>query len=401
MNPIRLTVVGGPDVDLRIPIMERWSDRFALRAIGSEPALASRFADAGFPYDAYPLASAFDLAADLRSVAALYRRFREQQPDLVQTFDTKPNIVARWAARAAGVPVVVGTVTGLGGLYASEAPRVRRRRSVFEWLHTRVSERADWTVFQNEDDRRFWIERGVVPPGRSSVIPGSGVPADRFDGSDSAAVDRVRREFEIPATSRVVLYVGRWMRAKGLLDLMEAVPRIERGTSDDVVVVALGAVDPGPDGLTEAECERVRAHSRAPGHRPDLESFLALADVVVLPSRYREGVPRALIEAALAGVPIVTTDTPGCRDVVADGAVGWIVPPGAPVALADAVVEVLADPSRALRVANAAKERARTRFELGGIADQYRTLYDRLLAAREGALRSGGASDSTVGSRGV
>ena len=378
MTRPHVVVIGGPDVHHRIELIDRLSVDFRFSAIGSDPLLSGRFLADKIAYRTYPMARSFDLAADCRSGNRVRSLLRELRPDIVHCFDTKPAIFGRIAARTAGVPVVVGTLPGLGGLYTYDSRRIRRRRWVFDRLQYLASELSQWTIFQNCDDRALLVERGIVPAGRSSVIDGSGVDPRRFRRSSGAACDALRAELGLVGR-RVVLFVGRWIKAKGLLDLADAIPLI-RAHIPDAVFVALGDVDRGPDRLTETECARLRREMVCLGTREDVPAVLSIADVVVLATRYREGIPRALIEAAMVGVPIVTTDTPGCREVVDRGRCGWMVPPGSVAGISWAVIRALGDPQEARRRAIVARRNSRKRFDLSIIADEHRLLYDRLLS---------------------
>ncbi|MCA8960649.1 MAG: glycosyltransferase [Planctomycetes bacterium] len=382
----RVAIVGGPDVDARIPLIDRLRHRYRFRGIGSEPSLAARFSAAGLRYDHYPLPRGFDLGADLRAARHLAGLLRRDPVDLVHCFDTKPAIFARLASRFAGVPAIVGTLPGLGGLYASSSARVRRRRFLFDRLQFVASDLSSWTVFQNRDDRALLVERGIVPAGRSSVIDGSGVDPARYDRTrltDAESRRRALAELGIVAGALdgpILLYVGRWIHAKGILDLAHAVDRV-RIRHPGVVWLALGEPDGGPDSLDESEAEAVRRRAICPGRTDLVDRYLAIADAIVLPTRYREGIPRVLIEAAFAGCPIVTTDTPGCREVVDRGRAGWQIPPGDREALADALDTVLTRRATALAFAERARERAHRFFDLAVIADRHLSLYDHLLRA--------------------
>lgn len=382
----RLLIVGGPDVDRRLPLMAELADRFACAAAGSDPERAPRFAERGFAYASYRLTRRFNLLADARSIVELRRIVRRLRPEVVHCFDTKPCVVGRLAAALVRVPVIVGTLPGLGALYTYASPAVRRRRAVFEVLHRWSSRRSDGTVFQNRDDRDLFVGRGIVAAERAFLIPGSGVPAEPFAGGvDPAARAAIRRRLELPGDAEVVTLVTRLIRSKGVLDLARAAPllRAERPRAEVVVV---GPRDPETlDALDEGELAELRRAVRWLGERSDVAEILAASDVFAFPSYYREGVPRVLVEAALARLPIVTADSVGCREVVEHGRTGLLVEPRRPELLARAVARLLDEPGLGRRLAVAARERALERFALGPIAERHRRLYERLLARQEGA----------------
>lgn len=381
----RLLVVGGPDVDQRLPLLERLAHRFDGGGVGSRPELAHRFAERGFPYAHYRLSRGFNLLADARSVLELRRIFRRLRPRLVHCFDTKPCVVGRLAAAAAGVPVVVGTLPGLGALYTYDTPAVHRRRAVFRRLHRWSSHRSDATVFQNRDDLERFVGDGVVPADRAHLIPGSGVATEPFDRPRDADREALRARLGLPADAFVVLQVARLIRAKGILHLGRAAELLRRDGDGRCRVLLVGPRDPETlDAVSDAELAELRGRVRWLGERDDVPDLLAAANLFAFPSHYREGIPRVLVEAALAGVPAVAADNVGSREVVVDGETGLLVPPHRPDLLAEAIRRLRHHPDLARRLADAARRRARGRFTLGPIAERHRELYERLLASKRG-----------------
>lgn len=376
----RLLIVGGPDVDSRLELMDRLADDFELAAAGSEPRLAEPF-HRRHPYFHYSLSRGFDLTADRRSVSDLQTLIARWAPDVVHCFDTKPSVVGRLAARRARVPVVLGTLPGLGALYSYDTPSIRQRREVFRRLHRLAGRFSQLTLFYNLEDLELFVERGIVAAPKSRVIDGSGVSAERFAGLSTRPDRRAtaRRRLGLGDNQPLVLAVGRLIRAKGPLDLAAAARTI-RTAHPDCQIWWAGREDPEAlDALDPAELARISREVKCLGPRSDLEDLLAAADVFVFPSFYREGIPRALIEAAFAGLPIVTTDNVGCREVVIDQHSGLLVPPRRPGPLARAVLDLLNDRQVAQSYGRSAGREARQRFELGRIAHQLRLIYHELL----------------------
>jgi len=381
----RVVLVGGPDVDHRLALMDALSGEFELAAVGSSPELAPRFAERGYTYRSYHLSRRFDLWADARSAWELRRILSELDPDGVHAFDTKPAIVGRLGAWLAGVPVVLATLPGLGALYTYDTPRVRRRRAVIEKLHRLASKVSRATVFQNRGDLEEMVTRRVVAREKAVLIAGSGVERGRFDAvaSDGERRRQARRALGVGDGAEVVLSVGRLLRSKGFEDLAAAARLLRAGRPRLRVLVA-GPED--PEALDALDPAELGDGVDWLGARSDVPELLAAADVFAFPSTYREGVPRVLVEAAFAGVPIVAADAVGGREVVDDGATGLLVPPHRPELLAAALEKLLDRRELARRLATACRERALERFELGAIAREHRRLYHRLLAeARVGS----------------
>ncbi len=376
----RLMLIGGPDVDSRLELMTCLASQFELAAVGSEPRLAKRFRGR-YPYFDYPLARGFDLPADRRSMSALSPLISHWAPAIVHCFDTKPCVVGRLAARRAKVPAVIGTLPGLGALYTYDTPSIRQRREVFRRLHTLACHRSGLTLFYNAEDRQIFVERKIVSPRQCRVIAGSGVLASRFARLAERPEYRAeaRRKLGLAAGEQMVLTVARLIRSKGALDLASAATAIRDAHPDCRIWWAGGQDKEALDALDSADLAILGQQLEWLGPRDDIEDLLAAADVFVFPSYYREGIPRALIEAAFAGLPIVTTDHVGCREVVANRRSGLLVPTRQPSQLAQAVVDLLRDRPAAKRYGRRARQLALERFELGKIAHQLSEIYRELL----------------------
>ncbi len=230
----KICLVGGEDVDARLDITAALSASFEICALGSEPGLAARFARAGVRYRAYAMSRRASPRRDLGTLWQLVRLLREERPDLVHTFDSKPSVWGRIAARLAGVPHVVGTLPGLGSLYTAGwgGWRAWLIRQVYQPLQTLACHLSDLTIFQNEDDAHEFTKRRVVPRDRTAVIPGSGVRTDVFEPRSPVAAGRERAELRAELGIRddavVVTMVGRVMRSKGVLDFAAAARRLGR-----------------------------------------------------------------------------------------------------------------------------------------------------------------------------
>lgn len=356
---------------------------FDVYAAGTDARLAAAFREAGFRFRYYRMSRLANPFLDVTAVWRLTRTFRTDRPAIVHTFDTKPGVWGRLAAKLAGVPVVIGTLPGLGSLYAEPSWKGRLIRPVYEELQTLVSRWADLTVFQNPDDAHEMETRGVVPQGRTAVIPGSGVRTDIFSPPRSRGADPpLRAELGLPEDGMVVAMVSRVLRSKGVLEFASAartVGQTERG----IAFLLVGDVDAESlDALSTEELQLLRESVVWAGWRPDVRDILALSDLFVLPSFYREGIPRVLIEAAAMGLPLVAVDGPGSRDVVEDGVNGVLVPPKDSAAIADAVLRLARAPELRARFGQRSRERAVSRFDLAVIAEATRAMYEGLLKAK-------------------
>jgi glycosyltransferase involved in cell wall biosynthesis len=375
----KLIFVGTIDVDSRIELMKRLSARFTPSALGSNVELNAAFARAGFEYHTYSLTRRVSPLADLRSYFQLLAMFRRLRPDIVHTFDPKPSVWARLAARRAGVPVVLGTLTGLGTLYVNDDLTTVAIRRFYERLQRVASRASDATVFQNTDDAVMYQRAGIVRRGDVMVIPGSGVDTDRFSQAHMPIDIRstTRSSLSIDRGAKVVTMVTRVCRSKGVLEFADAA-RSARERLRDLHFLLVGPEDrDARDRLSHAEVRELRKSVNWVGQRPDVPELYAASDIFAFSSR-REGMPRAMLEASSMSLPIVTTDTPGCREVVQPGVNGLLVPLGDARAMADAVVTLAADESMRQSFGTRARQRAVNEFDISVVAKKTEALYTKL-----------------------
>lgn len=265
---------------------------------------------AGVPADliALPIErSGLNPVTDARLFLAYWRYFRKLRPAAYLGFTIKPNIYGSMAAGIAGVPSFVN-VSGLGTTFLGHGLFAR-----FVSLLYRIAfRRAACVFFQNPDDRQLFIERRIVRPDQSRLLPGSGIDLDRF-----------RPVPPISGASPIFLYVGRLIADKGVREFVEAAALI-RDLHPTAQFQLLGEPDSGNrTGISDAELRGWIDSGVIEylGQVEDVRPAIAAASAVVLPS-YREGLPRSLLEAGAMGRPLIATDVPGNRELVEDGVTG-------------------------------------------------------------------------------
>jgi glycosyltransferase involved in cell wall biosynthesis/FMN phosphatase YigB (HAD superfamily) len=319
--------------------------------------------------------------ADLRSAVDLWRILRRERPDVLHTHNPKPGLYGRVVGRLAGVPIVVNTCHGL---YFTETDHWLKRTMllVLEGIAARFS---DAELVQSEEDLRR-LTRSHAYPRRHTRLLGNGVDLARFRPGLLTPDERAKlRAGELGARDDqiVVGMVGRQVAEKGLLELFEAARRL----GDRYLVVVIGPDDPDkPDALDRATVHAAVEHGvRFLGMRDDVDRLYGAMDLFVLPS-WREGFPRAAMEASASGLPVVATDVRGCRQVVDDGVTGVLVPVRDGTALARAIESLGDDPDRRRRMGDAAVARAHAEFDeqrvVDIVLDTYRDIARRKRLAR-------------------
>ena len=280
-------------------------------AVAPSDDYAPRLLDLGCSYLPLPVDSkGTHPGRDLLLLWRLWRLLRCERPDLYLGYTVKPNVYGSLAAHALGIPVI-NNITGLGVIFI----RQNWLTLLVRGLYRLALARSAMVFFQNEDDRLVFVDGGLVLPEKACRIPGSGVNLERF------------KLTPLPAHGNQFLFllVARMLWDKGVGEYVEAA-RIVKRSFPDVDFCLMGPLDiENPAAISRGQMDAWLAAGvvRYLGVSEDVRGEIAAADCIVLPS-YREGVPRALLEAASMGRPIITTDTVGCREVVDDGVNGFL-----------------------------------------------------------------------------
>ncbi len=321
--------------------------------------------------------SPFTPFQDLKALWQLYRLFRRERFTIVHTHNPKPGFLGQIAAKMAGVPIIVNT---LHGFYFHDHmhPVLRHFYIIIEKIAARCS---DVVLSQNREDIETAVREGICPREKIKRL-GNGIDVQCFNPDTLSPKDLARKRLEVglPNGARVVGFVGRLVREKGLLELFAAA-RIVRKRVPDVRFLLVGPVDTHKrDALTPDTAQEYGMADVCHflGMRYDMPELYALMDVFVLPS-HREGFPRAPMEASAMKVPCVVTDIRGCREAVEHGRNGLLVPLGDVQALADAVVELLTDQEKARRMGEEGRRMALERFDERLVFEKVRAEYARLL----------------------
>ena len=313
----------------------------------------------------------FNPLAELRVLWQVWRVYRAEKPDVVHHVAIKPVLYGSLAARLAGVKGVVNALGGLGLIFSAQTRFARLIRPpvmlAFRWLLDGARQRV---ILQNPENRALLIKAGAVSEDHTVLIRGAGVDLSLFSPQPAPA-----------GTPRVAL-VSRMLWAKGVGDFVEAARSLKaRGVQAEFALI--GSPDEeNPDAIP---LDVLRAwHTEGlvnyMGRQQNVAALLAHSHIVCLPSAYGEGVPLALLEAAAAGRAIVTTDAPGCREVVRHGENGLLVPVHDVAALAAALQQLIEDAPLRERMGQAGRAIAAGEFSQESVIERCLAVYDKVLA---------------------
>lgn len=320
-------------------------------------------------------------------VVALRRLIRELEPAIVHTTNVEADISGRVAAGGTRIPVLTSIVSTSYDKARLADPAVRVSRVRMTQVVDAVSARLLTARFHaiTHAVKAAAVAALRLPPDRITVIE-RGRDTERLGTASAERRSAARHALGLAPAQKVIVHVGRQEFAKGQVHLLHAMARLASAERPPLLLIA------GRRGGSSAELDRVvdalgiGAHVRFLGHRDDVPDLLAAADVFAFPSLY-EGQGGALVEAMALRLPIVASDLPAIREVVADGCAAELVPPADPAALADRIDALLTDRVRADGLAQRARRLFLDRFTLDASASRMLGLYEDMLQAGAGRGR--------------
>lgn len=298
---------------------------------------------------------------DLNYLNLLKKTMKEIQPDIVFSYNIKPVIYGSIAAKSAGVSNVFAMVTGLGRVYASNGMKTRIIRLITGFLYKKAFRACKKVIFQNKDDKSELIEKGYLKENKTAVVNGSGVNMDRF------------RKTDFPQKP-VFLMVSRIIKEKGVFEYCEASRKLKK-MHPEARCILLGGFDASIGAIKRDDIQAYvdDGSIELPGEVKDPVAYYEKASVFVLPSYYREGLPRTILEAMACGRPVITTDWVGCREAIEDGVNGYLVPIRDSKELFERM-NLLCDMRKALEMGNEAYRICNRKYEVGIINNQMREI---------------------------
>jgi glycosyltransferase involved in cell wall biosynthesis len=309
---------------------------------------------------------------ELKLLWDLYWIYKSEKPDIAHHFTIKCVVYGGLVSSLTGISGVISAVTGLGYVFIGKDLKARILRPLVRQLLSFVIDGKNRRlILQNRDDQSIFLAARLIKNDRIRIIAGSGVDTNRF-------IPQANYKPMDNKTAKIV-FAARLLKDKGLSEFVEAGQILQaQGIAAEFIIA--GNPDPGnPASVDESALAAWRALPGISmlGHVDDMVSLLKTADIMVLPS-YREGLPRSLIEAAAAGIPIVTTDAPGCRDVVEDGVNGFLVPVADSNALATALIKIITNPKLAEQMSEAGRKKALAEFDENIVFDKTLSVYQEL-----------------------
>ena len=373
-----LFIVNDPSFFLshRLPIAE------AARASGYEVEIATMKGPAseqikqlGFKHHEIPLSrSGRNLIQELVTFVAILRLLKNLQPDILHLVTIKPVLYGGIAARICGIPGVISAISGLGFVFV-ERPGFRRRilRFIVQRLYSvAMGHPNQRVIFQNPTDMSLLLEHTTLEEEKCRLIRGSGVNLDLY------------KMLPEPEGAAIIVMASRLLKDKGVYEFVNAAKILDSAGTGLRFLLAGRPDDGNPESISMDEIREWESQGIIEyiGHREDIAHVFSESNIVVLPSYYREGLPKVLIEAAACGRAVITTDMPGCRDAVIPDETGLLVHPRDPDALASSILKLVKDAALRKSMGVNGRQLAEKEFSIDTVVETHLEIYQELYGAK-------------------
>lgn len=295
---------------------------------------------------------------DLSNTISLYQQIKKIQPDIVLSYFIKPVIYGTLAAKLAKVPKKIAMIEGLGFAFTEQPEGYSKKAKIVQRVQVALFKLAlplaDKVIFLNPDDPIDLLKSHHIGVKKIEVLGGIGLNPKDYPYRPVNFESRIR-----------FLFIARLIREKGIFDFVEAA-KIVKKTYPNAIFTVLGGIDEHAHGaMTKFQLDELIQSNiiEYPGRVNNVSKWLANSHVFVLPSYYREGVPRSTQEAMAVGRAVITTDVPGCRETVIDGKNGFIVPKWNPQALAEKMVHFIENPEQIQAMGEESYKIAQEKFD--------------------------------------
>lgn len=308
---------------------------------------------------------------EISSMVKLYNLYRRIKPDIVHHFTIKPVLYGTFISNLIGSRYIFNSITGLGYFFLRDTVWIKLIRNLILRSYSFVFQKPNvFVIFENQDDRFFFLKQNLANSDNTFIIEGVGVDIHQFTPCTE------------PEGTPIVLYAGRFLWEKGLGELVEAARLLRE--QFDFRLVLVGKPDVGNPGSVSTKLLKEWVQKGIAewwGWQDNMVEVYKKCHIVVLPS-YREGIPTTLIEALAVEKPVITTDVPGCREVVTPGVNGLLIPPRDIKALRDALALLLNNRDLRIRMGKAGRKIAINKFSKEVIDHKTIMLYQSILESR-------------------
>ena len=310
-----------------------------------------------------------NILSDLIVVGFLYKLYKIQKPDIIHHVGLKVILIGGIVAKLLNSNGIVNAISGLGILFSENRLNIIFRSLLTRTLQSCHLNRNVKVIFQNEDDQKIFIDNKIISNGQSILIKGSGIDLSEYNYTPEPENGKI-----------TIILTARMIVEKGIFIFLYAAQKLKHKFNDKVQFLICGGVDDNPKSISESDLMNMNdgEYIQWLGHRSDVRNLLRASHIVVLPSYYREGLPKSLIEAAASGRPIITTASVGCKDAVVDGYNGFLIPTKDSNALATKLEILIIDPVLRTTFGKNSRQLAEDTFSIEHVLDMHLKVYSAL-----------------------
>ena len=310
-----------------------------------------------------------NILEELGTLNFLRKLYKREQPDVVHHVGMKTILWGTLAAKFSKVNGVVNAISGLGGFFAEDNKGLMARvmPKVLKFSHDRKNLLV---IFQNQEDRAMYVNKGIIDDSQARFIKGSGVDLQEFCYTPEPTKGKVK-----------IILTARMIVEKGVFLLTEAAEKLRREYEDKAEFWLVGGIDDHPGAITKEQLNKVcdEKYIKWLGYRNDVKELLQQSHIVAFPSYYMEGLPKSLIEACAIGRPIVTTNSIGCKDTVDNNVNGFLIPPKDVETLASRLKVLIDNADMRNKMGKSSRKKAEAEFSLDVVIEKHLKIYNELI----------------------
>ncbi len=309
-----------------------------------------------------------NLHEEIATLLFLYNLYRKEKPDVIHHVGIKPMLWGTIAATFARRKNVVNAVSGTGFMFSPHRRNSKKAKAVRSALR-RYNRESYKFIFQNFDDKGEFENEKISLPEQAIIIKGSGVDLSKF-----AYVDEKQKDNSLIK----IVFTARMIQSKGVLILIEAAEKLRKEYEGKIQFLLCGALHDNPSALTKSQMESFcdDSYIKWLGFQSDIYSILKTCHIMAFPSFYMEGLPKSIIDAEAAGLPVITTNWVGCKDTVEDGVNGYLIPVKNSDALAEKLKILIDNPDLRQKMGKKSREYAEKYFSIDNVIEKHLEIYN-------------------------
>lgn len=327
------------------------------------------------------LKRSFDwLGGDILYFLRVFLLCRKENFNICHNFTIKPCIYASLAQKLAGVKNIYCTITGLGYVFQEDNFKPKLLRKIVVFLYKKAFRFVNRVIFQNPDDKNLFVELGIISAEKAEVIKSSGVDIDKFSPSNinSEKLESLKKEIDYKEREIYITLIGRMLWQKGVGEFVESAEKLKK-KYNNLIFLLVGPIDKeNPSVISQKTIKKWEKKGvvKYLGERRDIKEILAVSDIFTFPSYYKEGIPKALLEAGAMEKPLVAANVVGSKEVIKDGINGFLVKPKNVESLVNALEKLIKDKSLRIKMGEKARKKIVEDFSEEKVVKETINTYD-------------------------